>query len=174
MAEPFRLRVIKALTAAIAQIEPDSNTIYNFDLTQPGRVIFGRNTIGDTEPLPMVAILETPIPLDQVPSPEEQAGSSGLWDISIQGFVKDDKTQPTAEAYLLAADVIVRLALEKKNVALTRERTGKPGLILGEKNVTDIFIGSPVHRPADEQSSKAYFWLNITLKVAENLDDPYL
>lgn len=185
--DPFRLRVMKALTAIIESVKPsDSNSAttaeegtpqYRNDLT--GAVFRGRNLFGTNDPVPMVAILETPIPLDQIEPPEESPKSKGLWDISIQGFCKDDKDNPTDPAYILAADVIMALAHEKSRPARSRGATGKAAALLGilapngKPAILDLRIGSPVCRPPDEISGKAYFWLGITLEVAEDLEKPY-
>ena len=177
MADPFRLRVMKNLTTLLEAVAEDSNStgaVGGAQHTLAGKVFRGRNLFGESDPLPMIAILETPVAIDQLPAPEEQSSSSGLWDISIQGFAKDDKDNPTDPAYRLAADVIVALAAEKKRPARERQQYGKVrSPLLGEAGVLDIIIGSPVHRPPDDISGKAYFWLQISIKVAENHEQPY-
>jgi len=181
--DPFRLRVMKALTAVIQGVSPnDSNSdpdrpAYVNDLSQC--VFRGRNLFGTNDPVPMIAILETPIALDQIEPPEESPKSKGLWDISIQGFAKDDKDNPTDPAYVLAADVIMALAHAKAAPNRTRSGTGKAEPLLGivapngKPAILDLRIGSPVCRPPDEISGKAYFWLGITLEIAEDLEKPY-
>ena len=48
------------------------------------------------------------------------------------------------------------------------------GAILGlGRQVTKLYIGPGVVRPPDEVSAKAYFWLTITLDLAEDLEHPY-
>jgi len=180
---PLRLRVMMALTSLLEAISVDSNSApdapqYQNDLS--GRVFRGRNLFGDGDPVPMIAILETPIANDQIPPPEESQESSGPWDISIQGFCKEDKINPTDPAYLLAADVIMALAAEKERPAAERKRYGRVMTPLlgvyganGKGAVTDIIIGSPVCRPPDEISGKAYFWLQVTIKLVEDLERPY-
>lgn len=170
MADPFRLRVVENLKALIAA--NDSNSTDEFNLEQA--VFLGRNFFGDDDPIPMVSILEAPIAPEQIPPPPERSGvSTGDWDLLIQGFVKDDKENPTRPAYLLAAEVVRKLAAEKKRPAVEKQRTGQATALLGEKGVLDMFIGAPVCRPADEVSAKAYFWLGLRLRVAENLEDPF-
>lgn len=180
--DPFRLRVMKNLVALLQEIVPDSNSGggegYRHDLTNA--VFRGRKTFTDDtdevegDPLPMVSVLEMPLALDQLPSPPESPIQGGDWDLLIQGFVEDDKDNPTDPAYRLAADVIRRLAFEKARHGRERKTTGFRGEpLLGEQGVTNIIIGSPVIRPPDEISAKAYFWLQITVQVVENLEDPY-
>lgn len=175
--DPLRLRIMKALTALFETISTDSNSGYHHDLA--GKVFRGRDLFGDSDPVPMISILEKPIPLDQTPPPEDAPISTGLWEIMVQGFCEDDKKNPTDPAYVLSADVIRCLALEKKRVPEGRAARGKAPPLLGvtasngNAAVIDILIGSPVHRPPDGISGKAYFWLVISLKIAENLDDPW-
>lgn len=178
---PFRLRVMRALTELLETIvEEDSNSAATgYQNTLTGRVFRGRNIYGESDPLPMIAILETPIANDQVDSPPTSPHSTGDWDISIQGFCKDDKANPTDPAYILVADVVRCLAAEKRR--LERGRTpGQPAPALlnvftpnGKPGILSMQIGSPVCRPPDEVSGKAYFWLSVRLKLAEDLENPY-
>lgn len=185
--DPFRLRVMKVLTEIIESVQPsDSNSATTASEGLPqyrnnlaGAVFRGRNMFGTNDPVPMVAILETPIALDQIEPPEEAPKSTGLWDISIQGFCQDDKRNPTDPAYVLAADVIMALAYAKTQPARDRARTGKASPLLGilapngNPAILDLRIGSPVCRPPDDISGKSYFWLQITLELAEDLENPY-
>lgn len=175
MTDPFRLRVMKNLTALIETVAPeDSNSASTGYVHNLSAAVFrGRSIFGDGDPVPMVSILEAPLAEDQLPQPSESAVSNGDWDLLIQGFAKDDKKNPTDPAYLLAADVVRVIASHKKDVADKRRTSGQAGVLLGEKGVLSIQLGSPVCRPADDISNKAYFWLTLRIRVAENLEDPY-
>lgn len=177
MADPFRLRCITRLQALIAASDSDSNSDVpaegEFVLTNA--VFIGRDQFGESDPLPMVSILEVPINPEQLPvPPEDSTAHVGDWDLLIQGFVKDDKKNPTRPAYLLSAEVVRRLVLEKKRPAVEKQTKGKVITpLLGEKGVLNMTIGRPVCRPPDELSAKAYFWLPLRLRTSENLEDPY-
>lgn len=163
---PFRLRVQDALTACLEQIRPING--YTFDLA--GAVFRGRDTFGDSDPLPMVAILEPPVPPDQIDTPRDETGGYGTWELLLQGFVDSDPANPknpTDPAHFLLADVKRALAKEKKRA--------RDWLTLGFENgrVEIKAIGQGVVRPADEVSAKAYFWLNVTLRIAEDHEDPF-
>jgi hypothetical protein len=161
--EVLRIRILDALAADIASIRKVDG--YTHDLN-PDCVFWGRGIFGDKDPLPMISILEVPIPLDQVVPPPDSSYSSGTWELLIQGFVKDDAKQPTRPAHRLMADV-------KKKLALTK-RTNRDFELFGMGNhVTDIRIGAGVVRPPDEVSSKAYFWLNLSLDIVEDLSNPF-
>lgn len=166
--EPVRLRVLMKLTAALAEINPADG--YHNDLRPtedtPARVFRGRVIFGDTDPLPMVSILEVPIPPEQLPSAPDNSARKGGWDLMVQGFVDDNPEHPTDPAQYLLADVVRRLAVEKR-----KNRDFK--LFDMGNTVTDMAIGVGVVRPPDELSAKAYFWLPLTLTIAEDLLDPY-
>lgn len=165
--EPFRLRVLIALTEALQQIMVSSG--YKHDLGgNPLRVIRGRLVFGANDPLPMLSILEVPIPLDQVESPETSSLNTGVWDLMIQGFVEDDPKHPTDPAHRLMADVVERLAKERKKAMTGTDMFGLNGA------VSKMTIGRGVVRPPDpEVSAKAYFWLSLSLTLVEDLAEPY-
>lgn len=160
--DPPRLRVQKAITAAL-----DTITVLNgYKTDLDGKNFRGRVIFGADDPLPMTSLLEVPIPLDQIPSRADNVDTTGGWELLIQGFVLDDNVNPTDPAHVLMADVKQMLAREKK-----RDK-GYDIFGLGTI-VTEMQIGTGVVRPPDDISSKAYFWLTLTLKLAETLDAPY-
>ena len=161
MPDPFRLKVMKALTLALEEIAVADG--YQHDLA--GRVYRGRVMFGERDPIPMLSILEVPLPLDQIVSPRDATASAGGWDLMIQGFVEDDAKNPTDPAHRLLADVKKRLALEKRRVTL--------GEVFGINAISGIRIGPGVVRPPDEVSAKAYFWLGLVIEMVEDLADPY-
>lgn len=161
--EVLRIRILDALAADIASIRIANG--YTHDLN-PQSVFWGRGIFGDKDPLPMISILEVPIPLDQIVPPPDSSYSSGTWELLIQGFVKDDAKWPTRPAHRLMADV-------KKKLALTKRRNRDFDLFGMGNHITDIRIGAGVVRPPDEVSSKAYFWLNLSLDIVEDLSNPF-
>ena len=174
MADSLRLRIGKAITAAFQEI--DGSPAVPGDPTKPGWkhdlsatakskvcVFRGRLIYGDKDPLPMISILETPVPADQTINPRDAKEASINWDLLIQGFVQDDKDNPTDPAYELMADVRKRLAMEKQKL------NGRNGYAFGFKEISDLIIGSGVVRPPDEVSSKAYFWVSLSIDFAEDL-----
>lgn len=169
MPVPLRLRILKNLTASLEQAvfeyTPENGAAWP-TVPMTGRAFRGRVIFGDDDPLPMFSILEAPIPLDQVPSAADNTGSTGIWELLIQGFVDEDHKNPTDPAHYLMAAAKERLAFEK-----ARNRDFD---ILGlGKHVTGLDIGAGVVRPPDEISAKAYFWLNVSLTIAEDLLKPY-
>lgn len=166
---PTRLRVLRALTAAIGEIHPDRG--YQTDLGPSaefprGKVFRGRILFGEGDPIPMVSILEVPIPPEQLPSAPDSSLLKGPWELIIQGFADDDAENPTDPAHVLMADVTQRLAVEK-------ERNRDFQLFGMGDTVTNLSIGVGVVRPPDELSSKAYFWMPLRLEIAEDLKRPY-
>ncbi len=162
---PLRLLILKNLTASLELTE------YQYDDAVPkqtlsGAVFRGRTLFGDDDPEVLLSILEAPIPVDQVGSPPDSTDSTGQWELLVQGFVQDDHINPTDPAHFLMAATKKRLAFEK-----SRNRDFD---ILGLGNhVTDLRFGAGVVRPPDEISSKAYFWLNVSLQIVEDLSKPF-
>jgi hypothetical protein len=160
MTDSFRLRVLKAVTTAIQQITPANG--YQHDLSQA--VFRGRTMFGETDPLPMVSILEAPLQPDQLPVPKNAGANLGDWELLIQGFVVDDYLNPTDPAHALLAEV-------KKALAVQMARRDNI-LGLGSK-VDRLSLGTGTCRPADDISGKAYFWLPLIVRMVEDLDDPF-
>jgi hypothetical protein len=165
---PFRLRILNALTLALAEITPANG--YHVDLS--GAVFRGRIVYGENDPLPMISILEPPLPPDQMPIPTTSDTASSEWDLLIQGFCEDDPEHPTDPAYMLIADVKSRLAKERTR-ANERPRNGQGGILDMGGLVMSLGIGPGVVRPADEVSARAYFWLNLNLQIAEDMADSF-
>ena len=184
MADPFRLRVLKALCATIKTVTPartftdpatgePASFIHDLsDYQESGaareRVFRGREWFGANDPLPMVSVLEHPNALDALLAPASQPQVVGDIDILIQGFVEDDPEHPTDPAHRLAAEVISVIA----------EAAKRPHDILGFGHrmpcVSKLAIGSPVVRPADGvNSSQACFWLTLTLTLVEDRERPF-
>jgi hypothetical protein len=163
---PLRLEVLKRMSACLGEIAIASG--YKHDLA--GRVYRGRGLFGDETPIPCLSILEAPIPLDQLPSAKDNPKQAGPWELVVQGWVKDDRQNPTDPAHVLLADVKKRLAIERKKTDWDQPEQGIFGL---GQFVTALYIGPGVVRPPEEISSKAYFWLTITLDIAEDMEKPY-
>lgn len=162
MADPFRLKVLKALTAVLEEITLANG--YNHNLS--GKVFRGREIFGEDDPLPMVSILEAIEQSEDIAPPESSPNFKGPWELQIQGFVEDDRQNPTDPAHHLMADVKKRLAMER-----VKERQYN---IFGlEGKVFELRISPGVVRPPDDVSAKAYFWLRISIEMVENLMDPY-
>lgn len=171
--DPLRLHVIKQMCDVFREITPGNGYILDFsgaEDTPANRVFRGRAVFGAKDPIPALSVLESPIPLDQIPSPADASESSGPWELVIQGFFEDDKDHPCDRAYVGLADVKKRLAIEKKKVSQNKAENGIFGL---GRVVIGMNIGQGVVRPPDEISAKAYFWLTLALDIAEDLEEPY-
>lgn len=166
LTNPLRLEVQKRMCEVLKTISIANG--YSLDIGE--NVFRGRGVFGDETPVPCLSILEVPIPLDQLPPPQAATLSSGGWELVIQGWVKDDKKNPTDPAHFLLADVKKCLVGEMKKANWDEPEDGIFGL---GRSVTKLYIGAGVVRPPEEVSAKAYFWLTITLDLAEDLEHPY-
>lgn len=163
---PIRLEIQKRMSALLGSISTDNG--YKTDLN--GQVYRGRMFFGDETPLPSLSILEPPIPMDQLPPPSTSPSQSGPWELIIQGFIKDDRENPTDPAHVLMADVKRCLAAERQKANWDRPEEGIFGL---GRHVLNLYIGTGVVRPPDDVSAVAYFWVSIMLDLSENIAEPY-
>jgi hypothetical protein len=161
MADTKRLVIQKALTDLLKTIQPPA---YENNLSV--HVYRGRYYIGETEPLPMINIVESFNP-DREPG--EVGGFSARnqkdkWILLIQGWTEDDKKNPTDPAHLLMGEV-------KKCLAQIVDE-GSVHFCLGGL-VAGAVIEPGTVRPPDDTSPRAYFWLRLILEVTEKLIDPF-
>lgn len=182
---PFRL---KAQQAIVTTLETQIVTGLEYNHTLADHVFRGRSRFGSSDPVPLVSLLEPPIPDNPIPVPREVAHGNTTWPLLIQGFVEDDPDNPTDPAQKLLADVKKCLAIQKeRKVLATYRSTPVPNPFNMGKwrdNVSEPFvnyiegietIGQGVVRPPDEGvSDKAYFWLNLTLKIQEDIKNPFV
>jgi hypothetical protein len=174
MAEPFRLRVMKAISAQLKTIRPDNG--YQHDLSdytdEAGRegrerVFRGRTVYGENDPLPMLSVLETPRMEETDNSAADSDDAINRLSIGIMGFVPDDKMHPLDPAYQLSAEVVAALVKAKA-------RFNVLGLGGTSPCIMAMSIGQPIHRPPDDEvSAVAYFLVPVTLTLAENLETPF-
>lgn len=168
---PLRLQIVRALSAALKEINPDNG--YEFDLRDDGplqRVVRGRLQIGNDEPVPMVSIVEPPMAVEPISTKRQPDNTArvGEWDLIIQGWAQDDPFNPTDVGYQLEAEVRHRLAAEKK-----RGRNGETSILgFDETKIQNMIIGAPVIRPNEHISEQAVFYLVVTLHIAEDMALP--
>lgn len=164
MIDTFRLTVLKALTVTLKGITVANG--YQHDLGE--QVYRGRLILTEDDGLPALAINEPPQMPDSVVMPSNGGTDQGTkLTVLVQGFVLDDRKNPTDPAYRLLGDVQKCLAAEK------RRDDGFDLLGLGER-VYSLDLGQGVVRPPDEVvSDTAFFWLPVTLGIGEKLHDPF-
>lgn len=168
--DPFRLTVLKAVTEQLKTVQPANGYMHDLsDMTDRAgrtvaRVSRGRVRFGDSDPMPLVAILEDPRAIEATNAKDETPIAANKLRLLIQGFVQDDKDNPLDPAYHLSADAIS---------ALVRAKADRFNILGMGGRITAISIGQPVHRPGqDEISSTAYFVFGVTLTMIEDLERP--
>lgn len=166
---PVQLVILRRLTNHLAGMSVSGG--YDFDLD--GKVFRGRTLVGDSDGVPCVTILE---------APESAAGNAGgiermtrntRWRLLIQGFVADDRANPTDPAYVLKANVERRLS-EVSAVA----KSGLPAFPaiyrLGGL-IAEMFIENGIVRPPQKDvSDKAFFALPVTITFASDATAPLM
>lgn len=164
--DPLRLRFLKGMTAVLQTITPDNG--YKTNLSNA--VLRGRLTFGTKDPLPMVTILEPPIMPNNFPAPYATTAKDLPWNLIIQGFVQDDGEHPTDPAHVLLADVKQAMATE-----MLKLRTQTKGDVFGVQmnRLTKVVMDMGFVRPSDDLSSKAYFWLPVSVIFVEDWLTPY-
>lgn len=162
---PFRLAVLKALTTRLEEI---MNGVGDFSYDLTDKIFRGISTYGESDPLPMLSILEDPREKESLYNTGESSARGTPWRLLVQGFVADDHVNPTDPAYQLSAET-------QKALASLRELDNKT-LGFGSKTpcIMEMQIGAPIVRPPDEISVKAYFWLPVTLSIMENTENPFI
>ena len=177
MSDPFRLRVLKAVTAQIKTVTPGNGYTFNLaDYTDAAgrtmpRVFRGRRHFSDSDPIPMVSILELPANI----APQENPRGAGpvrknQMRLVIEGFVPDDMNNPLDPAYHLGAAVIAQLVKAKTgaNVYNILGLGGKMPCV-GEM---EIGAATPLV-PEQNDSTVASFVRNLTLSLVENIETPF-
>jgi hypothetical protein len=127
-------------------------------------VFRGRTVFGANDPVPMLAILENPNSALGAFTGEDNSERSEQWGLMIQGWVKDDKENPTDPAYALM------YATEQHLFRINAiNRVGDPmypdEYRLG-RTIGGIKVLPGVARPPMENiSSKAFFYLPIQVEL---------
>ena len=163
-----KLVILKRLTAHLAGMDEPT---YGYDMAC--KVFRGRAVYGKDDPLPLLSILEAPDSVTGTAGGEHKAVRNTPWRLLLQGFVKDDKANPTDPAYDLMAQVVRRLS------EITEEaRNGQPkypGLYRLGGTVSEIIIENGVVRPPQEGvSDKAFFWLPVTIGFVNDVRRPLM
>lgn len=163
-----QLDVLRALTAHLEGISVAAG--YTHDLA--GRVVRGRAVFGESDPTPMLSILEGIRPDDGRP-----AGPHGLtreedWILLLQGWAEDDRQNPLDPLYQLKASVEQRLS-----EITAVNGSGLPAFPAVHRlggRVLDLRIGPGVCRPPDQISARSYFYLPLAVRWHVNLRATFL
>ena len=173
MADSKRLTTLKAITDFL-KTEVAVASGYKHDLD--GAVFRGKMFYTNNDPLPCVSILEN---IDPDRYPREAGGDRAHpvtkegWVLLVQGWVKDDKENPTDPAYELMADVRKALAKLCRRPSTMSAEPENPDYNLGGL-IAGMTMEPGIARPPIEQvSSKAFFWMRVVLKFVEDPNDPY-
>lgn len=167
MAESKRLAILHAITNHLEGI--DGIDPYEFSLK--GKVFRGRSTFGQTDPIPLVSILEGKAADYGQFADERNVVRHDSWLLMLQGWVTDDILNPTDPAYRLLADVELRLS----DIIATNEhgRPKFPGIFMLGGLISSLTVAQPVVRPPEDGlSTKAFFYLPVLVGLKSDLSKP--
>lgn len=164
MADSLRLRILKQITKELETIGSGTGPAGAYGTSLSGKVYRGRPSFGSSDPSTMLSVMEAPLPVERPSKRPGQAKTVDIapWDLLVQGWTPDDAQNPTDPSYALAQAVQFILNRQVEN----KTKKGEP--LFGIKEISEISIGRPVVRPPDEISSKAYFWLGLSLVFIED------
>lgn len=199
--DPFRLRVLKALTDALKEITPANG--YQSDLSDytpsgdsvaVSRVYRGLSWPAATTTPPTVTLLDRHISktehlakaleiytggLKKPVLPFDSSDQVNAWCLRLKGFAADDPVNPTDNAVVLLTDVRRRMLIERQRVHPVQIRQPDPlgmGLVSanGSGNaVVDLLVGRGEIRPANATYGHVYWHVDLVLSLSENGTSPY-
>lgn len=158
---PIQISVLEAIQDRLESITKGDE--YHFTLKD--RVFVGRPVFDENDPIPMISILEVPLPPEQRMVPKGSNLVSGKWELFIQGWVKEEDRNSkflTKQAYCLKQDVQRALLRERKNF----DRVGVADPLFGCREIQDFHLDRGVVRPDEERSTTAFFWMPLTIDLA--------
>ncbi|MNK62101.1 hypothetical protein D3C87_812700 [compost metagenome] len=170
MADPFRLTVLKRLTAVLEEtLDPAA------EFATVGKVQRGRLLTGEESDLPYITVVEAPRSGFNAYVGDKQATKT-TWPLLIQGYCKDDLKEPTDALYRFGHEVSLRLAVITAEKADNSGRPAYPQYHLlgrdddGHPMIADFEFGPLIVRPQDPaQSTKACFYLPVTITFAREV-----
>ncbi len=151
MAEPKSLRVVKAVQAAIEQIQAPE---YNTDAGQ--RVTRGRKRISKDETFPLIILHEGEEEVVKTVGPDRV---QNRLNVTVEGWVEADPINPLDDAHLLLADI-------QKSLFPALLSRSNPGLIVQVQ-----YLGRVIDPPEDGSRSCSVSVL-LAIDWTEHLTDP--
>jgi hypothetical protein len=171
--ESLRLNILKALSDHLAGTPLAGGKTLGEASVYRGKLLFGAEM-----KLPALSVLEAPRQDDGIPGAEKGVKRSEGWALLVQGWVPDDKRNPTDPAYEFCARVEQRMSM------LVDEANGQPvypdiyrlgKLPNGRYRIAGLTWAPPVVRPPQQGvSDKAFFYLPVTLSVAIDIREPFV
>jgi len=138
------------------------------------RVVRGRTVFGDSDPVPLISVLEGPVPdKDPVPVGVNEVQRTDDWIQFVQGWTHTPEDYPTDPAYQLMAAVEKRLS-----EIISVRKSGlpvNPAVYLLGNSIAGFAIGPGVVRPPqDGVSSKAFFYLPVIIRLPVDVTRPFV
>jgi hypothetical protein len=181
MADPKQLRILKKLVAHLEGINPDNDdpaTGAPYTVDFRNRVYRGRSLINIDDAEGALSIVE--FPNQDIFSPVGEHGVCRMesWRLLLQGWPKDDPTNPSDPAYEMMAMCQMRLARIIAELPNGRGPKFPDEFMLGQHEERDelasLIIAPGVVRPPEDAASRlAMFYMPLVLGVKIDVADPY-
>jgi hypothetical protein len=157
----YRLEILKKLTTLLQDVSFTYNDIA-YDIG--AKVYRGRRVYGGESELPLISLLEAPRNDAGIFGAENKSRRAEKWSLLIQGWVDDDKKNPTDPAYAfmqVVEDRLFRVVEEPGGVP-----TYPDDYLLGRTISGMTIYPGVVSPPLEQVSSKAFFYLPVDLQIA--------
>jgi hypothetical protein len=141
------------------------------------RVYRGRAVFGENDPVPLLSVLEGPLPdRDPLTVGMNEIVREDDWPLFVQGWTQateDHSDSPTDSCYQFMAGVERRMS-----EIISVRRSGLPvnpeAYMLGG-TVSGLSIGPGVVRPPQDQvSSRAFFYLPVVVRLPVDVSQPFV
>lgn len=169
MADSYRLSVLKALTALLELTPVTPINGIETPATLAGVVFRGRSKFGDDDPATMLSILEAPRSGDAFFTADNQVRAES-WQLLIQGWCPDDKTNPSDPIYSIMDDVERQLDRITRNSRETGYPKYPEHYMLGGSITSFKVMPGVVRPPTENLSSKSFFYLPVQVGLARISD----
>lgn len=158
-----KLEILKALTAYLEPV-----TVLKDGVLTPltGAIFRGRAVFGETDPCPMVSILEAPQGSYSVYAGDFDARKD-VWLLLLQGWCEDDELNPADPVYEMLDSIEKRLHNIMK-LGRNGEHADPINYRLGNRIANLSYGPSVVRPPVTGVANKAFFYLPMTVTLASD------
>lgn len=161
---PKQLRIIRKLAALL-----EATSAFNGDVKcWRGKSVLSAKDTEDT-----LSLLEAPRPIVGSPAAEQGVKRDEAWTLLLQGWPKDDPTEPSAPAYWMKAACEQQLSLVIAELPNGVQR--RDGVYMLDGDISSLTIGQGVVRPAGEEGASrlTMFYIPLIIGLQTDVRNPF-